>query len=518
MPDSTTSTTSNKLEEFINKAMSYIGTTGSQWASSHGKWYYTGAWCAGFVSACGEEVGILGQVFDGSLSAYSCAHSVRKYGGSIHYEKSYNPQRGDLVNFMWGGGSVSGEYADHIGIVTRFDGSTVYTVEGNTSNAVHERQYSRSSSSLAAFCTPDWSRVGGFAAGGGGLSITGSLFQEENTRKDAILREAAYLETIYEDKRQTKIKSYEPSEIEQPIRLSIVNYTELFQTFWNVGSSSIGINKNDGSYDYSKLEPKVREVIEHLVSKGLNNAGACGIAGNIKYESNFNTATVGDGGTSFGICQWHNERGSAMKRFVGSNWSTNLTGQLNYLWHELESSYSSVLNYIKTVPNTEQGARSAADRFVRDFEIPANVNYQSSLRQNQAAEYFNQIVQVIVNSGNSNFNSVDLNNVSEVRRARVQRANSCIGKPYVWGGVGPDGYDCSGLVSYAVLGEHRRLGTTQTFMGYPTATNPQPGDICTTSSHCGLYIGDGKMIHAPHSGATVTTANVQSGMKYVTYG
>ena len=501
----------NLLEEFISKAMSYVGTSGSAWAASHPKWYHSGAWCADFVSACAEEVGgILGVVFDGSASAYTCAHSSLSYGGTEHEESSYSPQRGDLVNFMWGGGKASG-YADHIGIVTSYDGSTVYTVEGNTSNSVRERSYSRSSSSLACFCSPDWSLVGGTSSSGSS-TIIGTLFDEENTRLDAIVREAAYLEEVYENNTLT---GYEPTASERTIKLSIVNYTELFQTYWDIGASALGINSE---YDYSQLEPLVRETIQYLTGRGLNNAAACGIAGNIKSESNFDTGAIGDSGTSFGICQWHNERGTAMKNFVGSDWATNLTGQLNYLWYELQYSYSSLLTSLQGVSNTESGAKEAADLFVRQFERPANVDAQSVIRQQQAADYFNQIVQIITSTTESTFSSVDLSSLSSERQARVERANECLGKPYVWGGVGPSGYDCSGLVSYCILGTHTRLGTTTTFMSYPTATNPQPGDICTTSSHCGLYIGDGKMIHAPNAGSVVQESNVQSGMKYVTYG
>lgn len=94
----------------------------------------------------------------------------------------------------------------------------------------------------------------------------------------------------------------------------------------------------------------------------------------------------------------------------------------------------------------------------------------------------------------------------------VSRAYACLGAPYVWGAVGPYGYDCSGLVSYCYLGTHARMGTTYTFMGYPQVSNPQPGDICTHSSHCGIYIGNGQMIHASTYGVGVIIGPVQSGM------
>lgn len=97
----------------------------------------------------------------------------------------------------------------------------------------------------------------------------------------------------------------------------------------------------------------------------------------------------------------------------------------------------------------------------------------------------------------------------------VSRAYSQLGKPYVWGAVGPSSFDCSGFVSYCLTGSYTRLGTTLTFMGWTRVSNPQPGDVVTTATHCGIYIGNGQMIHAPHTGDVVKVGPVQSGMIYV---
>lgn len=101
--------------------------------------------------------------------------------------------------------------------------------------------------------------------------------------------------------------------------------------------------------------------------------------------------------------------------------------------------------------------------------------------------------------------------------AIVDRAMSALGSAYSWGGVGADGggYDCSGLVSYALTGEHTRLGTTTTFMGWNQVSDPQPGDVCVNEGHTGIYIGNGQMIHASDYGTGVIIGPVQSGMIYV---
>ena len=122
------------------------------------------------------------------------------------------------------------------------------------------------------------------------------------------------------------------------------------------------------------------------------------------------------------------------------------------------------------------------------------------------------------NNNNNNNNSGGGNYVtSGGNSSAVARAYAEVGKPYAWGGVGPGAYDCSGLVSYCLTGSHSRLGTTGTFMNWPRTNNPQPGDICVNDHHCGIYIGNGQMIHAPHSGATVTISAVHSDMIYVVY-
>ena len=95
----------------------------------------------------------------------------------------------------------------------------------------------------------------------------------------------------------------------------------------------------------------------------------------------------------------------------------------------------------------------------------------------------------------------------------------CIRDSYKWGATGPSSFDCSGLVSYALTGSYSRIGTTATFMGWSRVSNPQPGDVCvvhnSSRQHCGIYIGNGQMIHAPRTGDVVKVGPVQSGMVFV---
>lgn len=124
------------------------------------------------------------------------------------------------------------------------------------------------------------------------------------------------------------------------------------------------------------------------------------------------------------------------------------------------------------------------------------------------------------NSNKNNASSSATNNSkpqSVSGNSVVNRAYSQLGKPYQWNAVGPNSFDCSGLVSYCLTGSYSRLGTTGTFMGWTRVSSPQPGDICVNSHHCGIYIGGGQMIHAPRTGDVVKVSSVHSGMIYVRY-
>lgn len=99
----------------------------------------------------------------------------------------------------------------------------------------------------------------------------------------------------------------------------------------------------------------------------------------------------------------------------------------------------------------------------------------------------------------------------------VSRAQDCVGLPYVWGAVGPNSYDCSGLVGYCLTGTHKRHWTTYGIYNWTQVTDPIPGDICIRRTHTGVYIGNGQMIHAPRPGKKVCVAPVPSSMFFVRY-
>jgi hypothetical protein len=104
--------------------------------------------------------------------------------------------------------------------------------------------------------------------------------------------------------------------------------------------------------------------------------------------------------------------------------------------------------------------------------------------------------------------------------AAIKAAAAKLGARYVWGATGPDTFDCSGLMVWA----YNKVGvslprTSQQQAKYGTAVpiaKIQPGDLVTSnwgsgpSSHVGMYIGGGKLIHAPRPGSTVRVASLDA--------
>jgi cell wall-associated NlpC family hydrolase len=98
----------------------------------------------------------------------------------------------------------------------------------------------------------------------------------------------------------------------------------------------------------------------------------------------------------------------------------------------------------------------------------------------------------------------------------IDFARAQLGKPYVYAATGPDAYDCSGLTmtAYAAAGISLPHYSGAQYSKLPKVSLDAmlPGDLvfwgAGGGSHVGIYIGDGLMIHAPHTGDVVKIAAV----------
>lgn len=190
--------------------------------------------------------------------------------------------------------------------------------------------------------------------------------------------------------------------------------------------------------------------------------------------------------------------------------------EMQQTYNSLSAEAQELIGQERAAQEAQQQAAAAAAEQNGTAGNDAATTITNNNRNNTASSNSNSSS----NSNKNNASSSATNNSkpqSVSGNSVVNRAYSQLGKPYEWAAVGPNSFDCSGLVSYCLTGSYSRLGTTGTFMGWTRVSSPQPGDICVNSHHCGIYIGGGQMIHAPRTGDVVKVSSVHSDMIYVRY-
>jgi cell wall-associated NlpC family hydrolase len=122
-----------------------------------------------------------------------------------------------------------------------------------------------------------------------------------------------------------------------------------------------------------------------------------------------------------------------------------------------------------------------------------------------------------------NENTANMNKVLDALKARVHRTW------YVFSGATPQGWDCSGLVlwAYEQVGIELPHRASQQKLAGKLTDDPQPGDIVSftykgskSAYHVGIYLGEGKMIHAPRPGVSTQIESVEhfaQGYSKITY-
>lgn len=343
--------------------------------------------CTGY--AWGRFMEILGDT-----PKLSTANAGMWYGYTQDgYQRGQTPKLGAVA--CWAKPGAAG----HVAIVEEIhdDGSITLGQSGYSS---HNRFWTGKGSPPNYYHSPYifqgfiYNPNAGTATGTFGM-VGGDLYDELNDEDDAIMREVAYM------------TGHNPTteQMMQTVRLSVINYTTALNAFFKGAIATPGTSGVVGegvTFDTSILGPVPTQVIQSLTAHGTTVAGAIGVCANMYYESRFQPGVVEHGYTiatgGVGLCQWTNTpRGAAtgratnMMNFVGPNWRTDVSGQCEFLIHELTTIYTSVWAVLTTAPNSDAGAQQAADIFLRRFEVPANMEYNSRIRRAKASEFWSQI-------------------------------------------------------------------------------------------------------------------------------
>jgi len=296
---------------------------------------------------------------------------------SCQMYKSHNaifdyPKVGDQV-FFTKNGKVSG--CHHTGIVYQVDNAYFYTIEGNTSNANE------------------------VVSNGGGVA-----------RKKYSIPQ--YKNKVLFGRPKYDVEQKSIDELAQ----------EVLDGKWGSGAIRRA-NLIDAGYNYSLVQSRVNEIIkarqskdtpeiiwDFLMEKINNPYGVAGLMGNLKAESGLNpknlqnscekrlgmsdeeyVKAVDDGSyknfvndsCGMGLAQWTSSgRKKALYEYKGNKSIGDLTMQLNFLYHELGSSYKSVLSALKTAKSVKE----ASDVVLTKYERPRDQSegtkkYRASLGQ-----------------------------------------------------------------------------------------------------------------------------------------
>lgn len=326
------------------------------------------AWCAIFVYACARKAGITSgkhQLLSNQAYAPKICKSVIAHGGQwikgpYTTKSKVKPQPGDLILYNNSGchmkynseGHVSAWHGYHVGIVYKVTSTQVITMEGNVKGGRAKKvKHSLSASCIGGYARPKWSKAGVVNVGDDG-GDPGPLYQSKNDRHDMTMREIGYMDS-----------NGKLSKSSSAIHASIINYTTLLGDLYD---EFVRNTYGDPIVDTSKLSGNEKIVVEYLRSSGFNSAAACGIAGNIKVDSNYNAAT--QSGTAYGICKWTGTSAGLMRDSAGmTHWATNLSGQLDFLVGDLIENYSSLLKTLKGVAVSSSGVKKAAEEFAKTY-------------------------------------------------------------------------------------------------------------------------------------------------------
>jgi hypothetical protein len=125
-------------------------------------------------------------------------------------------------------------------------------------------------------------------------------------------------------------------------------------------------------------------IIDYFVSQGWSREQAAGIAANLSAESKFNPRSVGDGGSAYGIAQWHPDRQAAFKEKFGHDIrDSTLEEQLAFVQHELTQGREQFAGAKLRQARTAQEAGATVSQY---YERPGDVAGEAARRAQFAGQ------------------------------------------------------------------------------------------------------------------------------------
>jgi cell wall-associated NlpC family hydrolase len=167
--------------------------------------------------------------------------------------------------------------------------------------------------------------------------------------------------------------------------------------------------------------------------------------------------------------------------------------------------------------NSKKYLTSAIDN--KDGDLTSKVSIDGKVNTDKAGTY-TVTYKVSDTEGNSSSKSLTVV-VEESGAGIVKAAKSKLGTPYKWGATGPNAFDCSGFTQWVYRQNGKyipRTSSEQKNSGTVVSLSQlKVGDLVWRPGHIGIYVGNGQVIHSPHTGAVVSYTSVSGftcGVRY----
>ncbi|WP_276203773.1 C40 family peptidase [Actinomadura atramentaria] len=169
-----------------------------------------------------------------------------------------------------------------------------------------------------------------------------------------------------------------------------------------------------------------------------------------------------------------------------------------------------VQTLVQAMQAAERARRAAEDRAAEVTRLRGRLDAQ----RDEINEAYEKVRGKLVAKDPEQFAKLPVFGAGRAAEA-LRIAMAKVGRPYVWGAAGPTSFDCSGLTMWA----YRQVGVrlphytgSQWHAGvHVSRSQLRPGDLVFFYSdlhHVGMYVGGGKMLHAPHTGDVVRIAPI----------
>lgn len=372
-------------------------------------------WSGAFVSAVAMVTNCMGKLFPETYIVGDIAKKGVESGMGTWIPastESVNPQVGDIAFFVNNKRETSNPYdSDYCGIIRNVTVGKFDIIFGNVAvGRVDVKTFNLTDSRFVGIYAPNWDRYNTGLRGRNGTY--GVVYSAELRREDATIRGVGYLSVGSDTYKYTKNRTN--------IKLGVINYTSMLSDLLvangaveleegeHYSSMTASVVTNYSVLDTSicsdasavvvsdniKASPQARQCITFLQMKGFNSAISCGIAASIYHASNFNTSmsiTYDNKTIGHGICRWSGARFDKMKTYVGSDWKTNYSKQLEFMYSELSTDYyKDIFASVNWAQDTESNCLKSVNKFLKFFDIVKGLDSQKM--QATAKSFYDQIV------------------------------------------------------------------------------------------------------------------------------